>query len=422
MSGRLKALKAFGPGILFAGAAIGVSHLVQSTRAGALFGLGLVPVILIALAIKYPAFQFGPRYAAATGTSLLEGYRRRGKPALILYAALTLGTLFTVQAAVTLVTAGLLLSLIGPVMSATSMSAVLLAVCGAATLVGGFRLLDGLVKIAVLFLTVATFIATALVLPQVDWGSFFSVFGGTNIDWAPTLPFIVALAGWMPTAVDISVWHSLWTLARGRDTGHAPSLRESVVDFNIGYWGTGVLSICFVFLGAALMFGAGKEIPNQATAFAAFVVGLYTDVLGDWSRVLIGGASFLVMFSTTITVLDGFPRAISCLIRRFRKPEPNGGDETPSLDRLYLAALVILAVGSVLVIGVFRGQLRQLVDLATRISFLTAPMLALLNHKAMTGAEVPLECQPNAPLRMFSLFCIVLLFAFAALDIWVQFF
>ena len=35
-------LKNLGPGLLFAGAAIGVSHLVQSTRAGADFGLGLI--------------------------------------------------------------------------------------------------------------------------------------------------------------------------------------------------------------------------------------------------------------------------------------------------------------------------------------------------------------------------------------------
>ena len=34
----IKKLKSLGPGLLFAGAAIGVSHLVQSTRAGADFG------------------------------------------------------------------------------------------------------------------------------------------------------------------------------------------------------------------------------------------------------------------------------------------------------------------------------------------------------------------------------------------------
>lgn len=58
-------LKKLGPGLLFAGAAIGVSHLVQSTRAGADFGLGLIWALLIIHLFKYPFFQFGPRYATA---------------------------------------------------------------------------------------------------------------------------------------------------------------------------------------------------------------------------------------------------------------------------------------------------------------------------------------------------------------------
>ena len=35
-------IQKLGPGLLFAGAAIGVSHLVQSTRSGADFGFGLI--------------------------------------------------------------------------------------------------------------------------------------------------------------------------------------------------------------------------------------------------------------------------------------------------------------------------------------------------------------------------------------------
>ena len=63
-------LKKIGPGLLFAGSAIGVSHLVQSTKAGANFGFGLLWVLFFINLIKYPFFQFGPRYAAATGQNL----------------------------------------------------------------------------------------------------------------------------------------------------------------------------------------------------------------------------------------------------------------------------------------------------------------------------------------------------------------
>jgi Mn2+/Fe2+ NRAMP family transporter len=72
----------FGPGLLWAAAAIGVSHLVQSTRAGADAGFALAWVVIAAVCLKYPFFEFGPRYAAATGESLVEGYARQGRWAL----------------------------------------------------------------------------------------------------------------------------------------------------------------------------------------------------------------------------------------------------------------------------------------------------------------------------------------------------
>ena len=53
----IESLKKLGPGLLFAGAAIGVSHLVQSTRAGADFGWGLLWALALSNLFKYPFFQ-----------------------------------------------------------------------------------------------------------------------------------------------------------------------------------------------------------------------------------------------------------------------------------------------------------------------------------------------------------------------------
>ena len=44
-------IQKLGPGLLFAGAAIGVSHLVQSTRAGADFSFGLIWALLLAIVL-----------------------------------------------------------------------------------------------------------------------------------------------------------------------------------------------------------------------------------------------------------------------------------------------------------------------------------------------------------------------------------
>jgi Mn2+/Fe2+ NRAMP family transporter len=414
-------LKALGPGLLWAGAAVGVSHLVQSTRAGASFGLGLLVVVLAANFFKYPAFQFGPRYAAATGTSLLEGYRRQGRWALWLYGALTVGTMFTIQSVVTLVTAALYAALFGwtaPYLGfppAFWIAGLLLVLCGALLLVGHYRWLDRINKAIVLVLTLTTFIATALVIPKVPW---------STIPWLPdasaftdlrSVAFMVALVGWMPSAFDISIWHSLWTLARREQTGHVPRVKESVLDFNVGYVGTVLLALCFVLLGAGVMYGSGEAFDDRAAVFAQQVIALYTRNLGEWAAPLIGLAAGTVMFSTTLTVADGFPRALAGLAARFRGPETPG--EPTTRGSVYWASLVVLGVGSLAIIGyALRGgaAFKTLVDLATSLSFLTAPALAWLNHRAIHAAEVPAEHRPSRALSAWSVSGIVFSTAFAA--------
>jgi len=69
-------LGTLGPGVLMAATAIGASHLVLSVQAGAIYGYLLLWVVVAANLLKYPAFEYGPRFALATGRSLLEGYAR----------------------------------------------------------------------------------------------------------------------------------------------------------------------------------------------------------------------------------------------------------------------------------------------------------------------------------------------------------
>lgn len=406
-------LQALGPGLLFAAAAVGVSHLVQSTRAGASYGLTLIGLVLFANAMKYPAFRFGPHYAAATGTSLLEGYRRQGKWALSLYALLTLATMFTVQAAVTLVTAALAIAWLGLQVSPLVVSAVLIAGCATLLLIGHYRWLDRVVKVLVGVLTIATLLATALALPRIDWANEPWIPSGP-ID-RPTVLFLAALIGWMPSAIDVSVWQSLWTLARRNDTGHAPSLRESTIDFHIGYLGTALLALCFVLMGAGVMHGRGLRFQDSAGGFAAQVIALYTETLGSWSAPIIGISAFAVMFSTTLTVVDGFPRALSVLVARFTRPEqPDQYEmELPAQRRVYWIAVVALALGSLFIIGLLLKSLRTLVDIATTLSFLTAPLLSILNHRAVLGAAVPPDKRPARWLVVASVVCIALQAAFA---------
>ena len=66
--------------------------------------------------------------------------------------------------------------------------------------------------------------------------------------------FVIALMGWMPTAVDLSAWTSIWTVERMKQTNNKPTLRQALLDFKIGYWVSAALAILFLVLGAELMF------------------------------------------------------------------------------------------------------------------------------------------------------------------------
>ncbi|MBT3799645.1 MAG: hypothetical protein HOG05_00695 [Bacteroidetes bacterium] len=129
-------VKKLGPGLLYAGAAVGVSHLVQSTRAGSSFGFELIGIIIIANLVKYPFFQFGPRYAHATGKSLIDGYLKLGKWAIVLYAILTLATMFTILAGISAVTAGVFIHVFNLELSAAEVSAIILILVMLILLIG----------------------------------------------------------------------------------------------------------------------------------------------------------------------------------------------------------------------------------------------------------------------------------------------
>ncbi len=399
--------KSLGPGLIWAGAAVGVSHLVQSTRAGASYGFELVWVVIIINLLKYPFFEFGPRYAASTGESLIHGYQRIGKWALYLFLALTIATMFTLQAAVTSVTVGLIGNLFPDIFSPTGWTIVLLSVCLAIITIGKYKTLDRIVKIIILTLTVSTIVS---VIAAAGKGFNPNPDFIRNFDWKVTdIAFLIALAGWMPSAIDISVWHSIWTIAKVKQTGYKPKLKEALLDFNIGYIGTAFLSLCFLTLGALVMFGSGNEFAQSGVAFSGQLLNLYTSSIGQWAYYFVAIAALATMFSTTLTVLDAYPRV---LIPTTQLIFP-GLDSERNNNILSFIWLAILIGGTLIIIFVFSGKMRTLVDIATTLSFITAPVLGYMNYKVVNGKNVLAENKPGKFLQILSWVGLISLSVFA---------
>lgn len=396
-------IKNLGPGLLFAGAAIGVSHLVQSTRAGADFGFGLLWALLLVNLFKYPFFQYGPRYAAATGESLIDGYKRLGKWVLILYYVLTFLTMFTIQAAVTIVTAGLAQNLFGLTSNLTIWSLVITLISLFILLLGKYHILDKTMKIIISVLAISSIIAVSI--------AGFK----TNQDFSltPQFPqgtlevaFLIAFLGWMPAPLDISTWHSLWAIEKQKDTIKDFNTKRALTDFNIGYISTVFLGICFMSLGAFVMYYSNEEINQSASGFASQLISLYTSNLGTGAAVFIGIAALTTMFSTTLTTLDASPRAMARTTELlFKKKNSN----------YYLVWIFTLSIGTLIILSYFKANMITFVKVATIISFLTAPFYAVANLLLVTGKHMPKHAKPNLPLRILSYSGIVFLIFFSIL-------
>tara|TARA_Y100000385_G_scaffold210435_1_gene218351 strand:+ start:54 stop:1268 length:1215 start_codon:yes stop_codon:yes gene_type:complete len=394
----IKIISKLGPGLLFAGAAIGVSHLVQSTRAGADFGWGLIWALILVNIFKYPFFQYGPRYAMATGESLLDGYHKIGKIFLITYFILNLATMFTIQTAVTIVTAGLASSLFGITDNMVVWSLIITIICYIILLLGKYKVLDKMIKVIILILAISTIFSTGVAsINSEEIFSFKQVFPSGS-----GLVFLVAFMGWMPAPLDISIWHSIWTLEKKKNQKISP--KESLFDFNIGYFATVILGICFVSLGAFVMYNSGLSFSNSGSVFANQLIELYTSNLGDSFYLIISICAFTTMLSTTITCLDASPRTMSRATQLLTKNNNRN---------YYFHWISALAVGTMLIFYFLLSEMGTLVEIATILSFITAPFYAILNYKLIMSENMPETHKPSKSLRILSIIGILFLSIFA---------
>ncbi|MCA9406029.1 MAG: divalent metal cation transporter, partial [Candidatus Omnitrophica bacterium] len=151
----------------------------------------------------------------------------------------------------------------------------------------------------------------------------------------------------------------------------------------------------------------GEVFSDSAVALTGQGVSLYTKWLGVWSYPAIVTSAALTMFSTTLSCLDAYSRIVkesAIIIAPAVKPKA---------DYIYFAWMAVLAAVSVMIIGVYIDKMKALVDLATILSFLAAPVLAYMNLKVVTSSTMPKKARPSSRLVAFSWFGIIFLTLFS---------
>ncbi len=409
-------IKSLGPGLLFASMAIGTSHLVLSTKAGAQYGWIMIVPIVLANIFKYPFFEFGVRYTHVTHTSLIQGYLNLGKRYLWLYAVITLISTFTILAALYVVTAGLLLNLFNiPNVSLPLAALGLFIFISALLIIGRYRFLEDSLKLIISVLFLALLATTVLVLfkgpvPVKTGFSEPKLFNEAGI------LFLISLIGWMPTAVEASGWVSMWSVEKLKSNETKPPLKAALQEFNLGYILTALLAVFFLIIGLMTLYGTATELSGNAVTFADQVVQLFTAHIGNWAYPIIAIAAFATMFSTCMTAHDAVSRvSLDVLSKLF----PQNSSYTKKSS--FVLAVLLLALINWMVLSAFSANMGNLVALATFVSFVLAPVVGWMNLKTVTGKDVPQAYRPRKGLQALSFLGMFFLTAFALYYCWVLF-
>lgn len=401
-------IKNLGPGLLFASMAIGTSHLVLSTKAGAQYGWLMAIPILLANIFKYPFFEFGIRYTSITNKTLIEGYLNRGKGWLWFYALITLITTFTILAALYTVTAGLFINLFTiSEVSLTMVALGLFVFISSLLIIGRYSFLETSLKFVVSILFVALLITTTLVLfkgPVENVVNFKppAIFNDAGI------LFLISLMGWMPTTVEASSWISLWSIEKWKTQKTKPTLKESLQEFNIGYFMTALLAFFFLIIGSMTLYGTGTELSGNGIVFADQVVSLFTTHIGSWAYIFIAVAAFATMFSTCMTAHDAVTRvSLDIIDLLFPKTKLQGK------KIFFVIGVLLLACINFIVIALFGANMGQLVALATFVSFVVAPIIGYMNLKNVMSTDLPEVHKPKRWLQYLTYAGIVFLSFFS---------
>lgn len=398
--------KAFGPGILMASAAIGGSHLISSTQAGALYGWQLAIMIILANLFKYPFYRFGTEYAYSTGNSLVAGYAKKSRVYLWVFFILCIISGIISTGAVSLLCAVILGHMLPLEMSTMTLSAIVMISSWILLIAGHYKALDNITKWIIAALTIATIIAVFIAAgkPSVVTPDFIEA-SPWNL---AALGFIIALMGWMPAPLEFSAITSVWT-AKKIKTDHT-SRYQGMIDFNVGYLVSAVLALFFLALGVFVQYGSGQEIAMQGGAYVGQLIEMYTQTIGSWSKLLVTFVAFLCMFGTVITCMDGYGRTNAesqSLIK----------SGTTELTENYVKLwTTFTGVCAYILIAFFLGQMAALLKFAMISAFVTAPIFAYLNYSLIKS-----EGQLTSFMKYFAIAGIIFLSGFSVLFL-LQFF
>lgn len=391
-----------GPGLILAGACIGVSHLVQSTRAGGKFALFSIIPVLIIMIIKYPAFYLGPLYTKYTKQNLLNGYAKIGKYSLVFVTLVFLLTMFSSVAAIAILTSSVSLNALGIEHPSLHEFGPIILICimTLTSLLGGIEFLQRVMRPFISLMALVFLYLAMKNFSQIPLG--LEMFPIRDVLKWENLPFMLAFMGWMPSGLDIPLLHSHWIQNKDFDINNYDN------DFKIGYALTFIFAVFFIVIGTKSLYLTEVLLSDNNIKFSNSLLQIFTSTVDwKWLRFLIKTGVSLTLISTLMTIIDGFPRVLR---------DSLGHTGLSRKVNSITLNFFIQAIGSLVIIIYFKQSLKNIIDIATIIAFLAAPFFAYLNHKVVFMVLND-KHRPSNLMRTYSVISVVALSFFSLIFI-----
>lgn len=381
-------LLVLGPGILWATIAIGETHLALLPYAGALFGMSTLWLLLIVHVFYYPNFEYGPRYAVATGESLLDGYgkTRAGKFFYWFFLLLMFVTPPLLMAS--------LVGLTGSVLFAAfpgldfHLWCILIFIITLGIIIGGkYKVIERIAKVLTLIIVLIAIFAFATSPPSP--GEFFS---GLIPSLTTTAAFMIVMVAIlrMPTDPSVSIFLSKWAQEKRAEWGDnkkvlVSSLKKSLTDIRTGFGISFLVGAVFLSLGAVVLKPQG--IIPEGIDVSLRLSEIYTQTFGQWIFFIFIGAALAAFWGTYMSAMDGMLRLFTNVIEKlFAPPEKK--------TRIISIAYIILVATAGLLMTIVIKRPVFMVLLAVSMGLIYYPMIFGMNIYCVT-TQIDREFRPG---------------------------
>lgn len=311
-------VRQIGPGLLAAATGVGAGDLVATMVAGARFGTVLLWAAVLGTVLKLALGEGVGRWHLASGSTLMDGWRRLGRWATTFFGAYIV--------------------LWGFVYGATAMSAVGLPlnalfgglsvrywamIAGVAGLVlvwaQRYQVFEKFMTVLVLFKFVTVVSIAVLVSPDLaDLG------GGL----VPRLPegstiYVLGLVGGVGGTITMAAY-GYWMFAKGwQGTGWLSMMR---LDNAVGYVMTGLFVVAMLVVGSTMLFGQDLASGDDGLLTLGAALG---EQYGQWARVWFLVGFLAVTSSSLLGVWNGVSMMFADWTRQVRLPHGRHAGTTP---------------------------------------------------------------------------------------------